>query len=44
MNNIIKKPERIIEEFFRSIQEYVQNLVIAKNNLMNGLYDFAHEA
>ena len=44
MNNIEKNPEEIIEEFFNSMQRYVQNLIVKKKNLIGGLYDFFHEA
>ena len=44
MNNFEKKSEEIIEELFKSMQRYVQNLINSKSNLMNGLYDFANKA
>lgn len=44
MVGLRKKPEEIIEEFFNSVQQYVQNLIIRKINLMNGLYDFHSKA
>ena len=44
MNERLRKPEEIIEEFFKSVQRYIQNLTITKNNLMDGLYAFANKA
>ena len=44
MNELLQKPEEIIEEFFMSVQRYIQNLIVTKENLMDGLYNFANEA
>lgn len=44
MNERLRKPEEIIEEFFKSVQRYIQNLIITKKNLIGGLNDFFHEA
>lgn len=44
MNEHLQKPEEIIGEFFKSVQRYIQNLIVTKENLMDGLYNFANEA
>jgi len=44
VNEFLRKPEEIIEEFFRSVQKYIKNLIDKKRNLIGGLNDFFHEA
>jgi len=40
MSRLKIKPECIIEEFFKSIQKYVNEAIIERINLMDSLYDF----
>ena len=44
MTNFEINPEKIMGEFFNSMQKYVQNLMITNNDLMNGLYNFHSKA
>lgn len=41
MNRLKIKPESIIEEFFKSIQEYVNEAITERINLMDSLDDFS---
>jgi len=41
MSHLKIKPECIIEEFFKSIQKYVNEAIIERINLMDSLYDFS---
>jgi len=44
MINSKKNPEEIIGGFFNSIKDYILELIDSKTNIMDGLYEFAHQS
>jgi hypothetical protein len=39
-----RSPEEIIESFFNSMKEYIQDLIDTKRNIMKGLYEFTRKS